>query len=107
MQVKKKKKNVNNPTNFSLQVESITQEEICEYDHMRIAKALVREIDCPHEIALKVSHEVTERLQKTGTEVLMPALIRSFVNVVLCELGYDEQLKDNSEITISIGKESL
>lgn len=101
MQVKKKKKNVNNPTNFSLQVESITQEEICEYDHMRIAKALVREIDCPHEIALKVSHEVTERLQKTGTEVLTPALIRSFVNVVLCELGYDEQLKDNSEITIS------
>lgn len=101
MQVKKKKKNINNSTNFSLQVESVTQEEIFDYDYMRIARALMNEIDCPKNIALEVAHKVTERLQKTGTEILTPTLIRSFVNVVLCELGFTDQLKDNSEITIS------
>ena len=101
MQVKKKKKITNNSTNFSLQVESVAQEDIFDFDKERIVKALIEEIECPIDIANKVANEVSDRLLKTNTEVLTPCLIRSFVNVVLCELGYEKQLQSNSEITIS------
>src|SRR5574344_408538 len=101
MQVKKKKKIPNNSTNFSLQVESTAQEDIFDFDKKRIVKALIEEIECPIEIANVVANEVAERLSKTNTEILTPSLIRSFVNIVLCVLGYDEQLHSNSEITIS------
>ena len=101
MQVKKRKNNTNNSTNFSLQVESVTQQEIFDYDKSRIVKALITEVGCSEEVSSKVADEVTNRLLKTGTEVLTPQLIRSFVNVVLCEMGYTKQLKSNSEITIS------
>lgn len=101
MQVKKKKKITNNSTNFSLQVESVTQEDIFDFDKERIVNALIEEIECPIDIANEVANEVSFRLSKTNTEVLTPCLIRSFVNVVLCELGYEKQLYSNSEITIS------
>lgn len=101
MVVKKKKNVANNSTNFSLQVESTAQEEIFDFDKDRIVKALIEEVECSVEIANEVADKVTERLSKTNTEILTPCLIRSFVNVVLCELGYKEQLHSNSEITIS------
>lgn len=101
MQVKKRKNNTNNSTNFSLQVESVTQQEIFDYDKSRIVKALITEVGCSEEVSNKVADEVTNRLLKTETEILTPQLIRSFVNVVLCEMGYTKQLKSNSEITIS------
>ena len=64
-------------------------------------KKLKQEIDCPEDIAIKVADEVTERLRNTNTQTLTPALIRSFVNVVLCEEGFDKQLNSNHEITVS------
>ncbi len=101
MKVKKNKKTNKNSTDLALLVESTTQEEIFEYDKNRIVKALIEEIDCPEDIANEVSDIVTERLLKTNTNILTPSLIRSFVNVVLCEKGYNKQLQSNSEITIS------
>ena len=41
MQVKKKKKITNNSTNFSLQVESVAQEDIFDFDKERIVKAIL------------------------------------------------------------------
>lgn len=101
MKVVKKKKNKINSTDLNLLVESTTQEEIFEYDKNRIITTLQEEIDCSKTIAQKVADIVTERLKATSTKILTPSLIRSFVNVVLCENGYDKQLQSNSEITIS------
>jgi len=101
MKVKKQKQSKANSTNLALLVESTTQEEIFEYDKTRIAKKLQEEIDCPENIAVEVADIVTERLIKTNTSILTPSLIRSFVNVVLCEQGFDKQLHSNSEINIS------
>ena len=101
MKVVKKKQNKINSTDLNLLVESTTQEEIFEYDKNRIIQALQEEIDCSKTIANKVADIVTERLKATNTQTLTPSLIRSFVNVVLCENGYDKQLQSNSEITMS------
>jgi anaerobic ribonucleoside-triphosphate reductase len=101
MKVAKRKKGKINSTDLNLLVESTTQEEIFEYDKNRIIHTLQEEIDCPNDIAIKVADIVTERLNATNTKILTPSLIRSFVNVVLCEYGFDKQLKSNSEITIS------
>lgn len=101
MKVAKRKTNKMNSTDLNLLVESTTQEEIFKYDKTRIIHALQEEIDCPKDIAINVANIVTDRLSATNTKILTPSLIRSFVNVVLCEYGYDKQLKSNSEITIS------
>ena len=101
MQVRKTKEKYSNSTNMALLVESATQEEILEYDKNRIVKSLESEIDCPHDTAVEVADVVTEKLLNTGTTILTPALIRSFVNVVLCERGLKVQLQSDSEITIS------
>lgn len=101
MNVKKTKKQKANSTNMALLVESTTQEEIFEYDKNRIIKALKEEIDCPDDIAIKVADSVTDRLIATGTKTITPSLIRSFVNVILCELGFEKELHSNNEIIIS------
>lgn len=101
MKVKKNKRINKDSTDLALLVESTTQEEIFEYDKTRIIKTLIEEIECPKNIAENVADIVTERLSQTKTKILTPTLIRNFVNVVLCENGYDKQLESNSEITIS------
>lgn len=101
MKVRKNKQTGNNTTNMALLVESTTKEEIFEYDKNRIVKKLKQEIDCPEDIAIKVADTVTKRLRNTQTKTLTPALIRSFVNVVLCEEGFDKQLNSNHEIIVS------
>lgn len=100
MQVRKKRTQ-RNSTDMALLVESASHEEIFEYDKNRIIHKLTKEIECPVEIANKVADEVTERLSKSNTKIVTPALIRSFINVVLCENGFNKQLESNSEITIS------
>ena len=101
MKVKKNKRINKDSTDLALLVESTAQEEIFEYDKTRIIKTLIEEIECPKNIAENVADIVTERLSQTKTKILTPTLIRNFVNVVLCENGYDKQLESNSEITIS------
>ncbi len=61
-----------------------------EFDHNRIAQALVREAGVPIELARKVAEETEERLLKLDTLYLTAPLIREFVNAVLIEKGLHE-----------------
>lgn len=102
MKVKKNIKNKSkNPTDIALMVESVAQEEIFEFDKSRIVNKLIEEIECPIEIAEKVAGIVEDKLRQTNIKILTPSLIRSFINVVLCENGFNKELESNSEIVIS------
>lgn len=102
MKVRKQKTQKKNTTDIALMVESTTQEEIFEYDKNKIVEALIKEINCSESIAQEVACIVTEKLKKLELPQITTSLIRSFVNVVLYEKGFNKELKSNTEIIISL-----
>jgi len=81
-------------------VESITQEELLEYDEEKIIESLIVEIDCPEDIAKKVAKSITRKLNKLELQTISPSLIRSFVNVELYNRGFDKELISDKNIII-------
>lgn len=102
MKVINKKHGSKNNTDMTLLVESVTKEDIFEYDENRIVESLTNEANCPLNIAKDIASTVTSRLQKLELKTITPSLIRSFVNVSLYEKGFDKELKSDTEITIPI-----
>lgn len=90
----------NNSTDFALMVDSTSKVERLEYDESLIVAALIKEIGCNEEIAKDVAATVSEKLTNSKLEVVTTSFIRSMVNMVLMEKGYNKQLKSNSDVTI-------
>lgn len=89
-----------NSLDFALMVDSATKTERQEYDESKIAEALVKEANCDKELAKDVAKSVTEKLQKTGINLVNTSLIRSLVNNELLERGLNKELTTNSEANI-------
>ena len=102
MKVVNKKHKSKNTTDMTLLVESITKEDVFDYDENRIVESLVNETECPLNIAKDIASTVTKRLQKLELKTITPSLIRSFVNVSLYEKGFDKELKSDTEIVLPI-----
>ena len=98
----KKRTSKNNSTDIALMVESTTQEEFFEFDENKIAESLIKELDCPEDMANEISKTVGDKLKKLELTTITTSLIRSFVNVVVYEKGFNKQLKSESEISISL-----
>lgn len=99
MKVLKKTKKTDS-TDFALMVDSTTSLERMEFDKERIARALVKEANCPEDIANDVASDVEIKLKDTKLEVITTSFIRSLVNMVLLEKGLDKELKSNSDVTV-------
>ena len=96
--VKRNKKT--NSLDFALMVDSANKAERQEYDETKIVEALVKEANCEERLAKEVAVAVTEKLQKTGIELVDTSLIRSLVNNELLERGLNKELRTNSEVNI-------
>lgn len=102
MRVKRKNKSIKNTTDISMLVESITKEDIFEYDENKIIESLIHETALSIDKAKDIAKEVTNQLQKLNLQTITPSLIRNFVNVVLYNKGYNDELKSDTEITLPI-----
>lgn len=91
----------NNSTDIALMVNSTSRVEALEYDEELIIKALTKEIKCDIEVAKKVAISVTQKLISSNLKNITTSFIRSMVNMVLMEEGYNKQLKSNSDVAIS------
>ena len=87
-------------TDLALMVDSTSKLEREEYDETKIANALEREINLEPKIANEVAKSVTEKLASSKLKVATTSFIRSMVNMVLLEKGYNQKLRSNSAATI-------
>ena len=90
----------NDSTDIALMVDSTSKVERLEYDESKISQALEKEINLEPKIAKMVAKNVTEKLASSKLEVVTTSFIRSMVNMVLLEKGYNKKLKSNSDVTI-------
>ena len=68
MRVKRKNKSIKNTTDISMLVESITKEDIFEYDENKIIESLIHETALSIDKAKDIAKEVTNQLQKLADE---------------------------------------
>ena len=95
-----KLKKENNALDIALMVDSAAKAERQEYDETAIVDALIREAHCDKAQAKEVAETVTEKLKGANLSVVSTSLIRSMVNNVLLEKGFNKELKNNSEAII-------
>ena len=102
--VRKKTSVKKDPTHMALMVDSISQEDITEFNITRVKDALI-EIDLSEEQADNVALEVQEKLRSiimvNSFKDVDTVFIRSLVNTVLHEKGFDKQIKSRKELVIS------
>ena len=96
-----KKTRKSDSTDFALMVDSTSNLEREEFDKSRIATALVKEIGCEQDVADDVATSVEDKLRAVNLDVVTTSFIRSLVNMVLLEKGYNKELTSNSAATVS------
>lgn len=96
-----KKTRKSDSTDFALMVDSTSNLEREEFDKARIAAALVKEIGCSEDVADDVATSVEDKLRAVNLDVVTTSFIRSLVNMVLLEKGYNKELTSNSAATVS------
>ncbi len=102
MTKKVKKRTIKSSTDFALLVESSTQEEIFEFDKLKIIDSLIIELNLSKNDSENIANIVTNKLKDIKLEYLTPSIIRNFVNVTLYENGFNEELKSKSDIILSV-----
>ena len=73
MRVKRKNKSIKNTTDISMLVESITKEDIFEYDENKIIESLIHETALSIDKAKDIAKEVTNQLQKLNLQTITPS----------------------------------
>lgn len=105
IKVIKKRKTKKDSTNLVLLVESISQNEILEYDESYIVNAIMKDLNLSKQDAENIAKQVTDKIKKIELKNISTSLIRSFVNVVLYENGFEKELKSKNEIVL--GKDDI
>jgi ribonucleoside-triphosphate reductase (formate) len=77
-----------------------SDEDIALFDSQRIADALVREAGLDADLALQISHEVREMIQKLGFRTLSSSLIRGLVDAKLLELGLEDAYRSHTRLGV-------
>ena len=77
-----------------------SDEDIALFDSQRIIDALVREADIDADLALQISHEVREMIQKLGFRTLSSSLIRGLVDAKLLELGLEDAYRSHTRLGV-------
>lgn len=98
--VKRKKEIKKDSTDINLLVSSSTQEILEEFDKNRIVESLYEEIKLDQRIGKKIAQQVEDLLIKNEVKVVTSSLIRSLVDNILLELGYERKIKKQQVIGI-------
>ena len=77
-----------------------SDEDIALFDSQRIADALVREAGIDADLALQISLEVREMIQKLGFRTLSSSLIRGLVDAKLLELGLEDAYRSHTRLGV-------
>ena len=93
MEVRKRLRERNSPTDISLQVDPSTRDEIQSWDKNLIALALEKEADVPPQLAVEVASAVEKRVFASGLQRISTALVRELVDNELFERGLNATLE--------------
>ncbi|HEY7912888.1 MAG TPA: anaerobic ribonucleoside-triphosphate reductase [Blastocatellia bacterium] len=77
-----------------------SDEDVALFDSQRIADALVREAGIDPDLALQLSFEVREMIQKLGFRALSSSLIRGLVDAKLLELGLEDAYRSHTRFGV-------
>ncbi len=88
-------------TDYALFVRS-SQDDIVEWDRMKIINALIREADVEPEIAEKISREVEQQIKNWDVQILTAPLIREMVDVKLIEHGLERARRVHTRLGLPL-----
>jgi anaerobic ribonucleoside-triphosphate reductase len=77
-----------------------SDEVLALFDSQRIVEALVREANIDQNLAVQISFEVREFIQKLGLRALSSSLIRGLVDAKLLELGLEDAHRAHSRLGV-------
>jgi anaerobic ribonucleoside-triphosphate reductase len=77
-----------------------SDEVLALFDSQRIVEALVREANIDQSLAVQISLEVREFIQKLGFRALSSSLIRGLVDAKLLELGLEDAHRAHSRLGV-------
>lgn len=96
IKVKRSRKTKKSSTEIQMMVASNSDDCYDVFNKEIIAKSLLKECDLPKEDGLKIATKVEETLIKSGLNNVSSSYIRSLINQLLGNMGYDKWLKYSS-----------
>lgn len=96
IKVKRNRKTKTNSTEKQMMVESTTDSSYDLFNGQFIVDSLKKELEMSEEDALSIAKKVEESLLKSNFNTVNSSYIRSLVNQLLTDLGYDKWLKYSS-----------
>lgn len=79
-----------------------SDEDVALFDSQRIADALVREANLDSDLAVHISLEVKQFIQKLGFRALSSSLIRGLVDAKLLELGLEDAHRAHTRLGVPL-----
>jgi ribonucleoside-triphosphate reductase len=79
-----------------------SDEDVAIFDSQRIAEALVREANLDPDLAVHISLEVKQFIQKLGFRSLSSSLIRGLVDAKLLELGLEDAHRTHTRLGVPL-----
>jgi ribonucleoside-triphosphate reductase len=79
-----------------------SDEDVALFDSQRIAEALVREANLDPDLAIHISLEVKQFIQKLGFRSLSSSLIRGLVDAKLLELGLEDAHRTHTRLGVPL-----
>lgn len=96
IKVKRTRKTKKSSTDIQMLIESNTEQQYDVFDKQMIVNSITKECDMSEQEALSIANRVEETLLKSNFKNVSSSYIRSLVNQILGEQGYDVWIKYSS-----------
>ena len=96
IKVKRTRKSKKSATDIQMLIESNTEQQYDVFDKQMIVNSITKECDMSEQEALSIANRVEETLLKNNFKQVSSSYIRSLVNQILGEQGYDAWIKYSS-----------
>jgi ribonucleoside-triphosphate reductase len=96
IKVKRTRKTKKSSTDIQMLIESNTEQQYDVFDKQMIVNSITKECDMSEQEALSIANRVEETLLKSNFKNVSSSYIRSLVNQILGEQGYDAWIKYSS-----------
>ena len=96
IKVKRTRKSKKSATDIQMLIESNTEQQYDVFDKQMIVNSITKECDMSEQEALSIANRVEETLLKNNFKQVSSSYIRSLVNQILGEQGYDTWIKYSS-----------
>lgn len=96
IKVKRSRKTKSNATEIQMLVQSNSEDTYDIFDGQAIINSLKKELDMSEEDAISIAKKVEDHLIKANFKVVSSSFIRSLLNQILTDYGYDKWIKYSS-----------